>query len=306
MCMSQTREERRNTLHVYQKAEMERLRGKCEKDLKEDYDAKIIAIREATRMEIAEGTRRIHEQLSTVHSEAQAKAAYEYSKLERQKADIRREFKRLVLLREEVNNDIRRYANMVTTTTANGENDDAVEPALPYDSRLLEFQRASIIDGTVRVGLKWAKCVVCNLNQPNYKMEKGQFHGACICCGVRTPHRRCVAHDVRIHQAAIKKAQQQDSFISSNKSSRAPKRKSPRLHIEDNDEVQEVPPPPKVINLIDLTGEPGATEYMANTGTLLAPVTTTATTRRRGRPRLHRYDNSTEEGGTERDDTQHM
>jgi hypothetical protein len=70
------------------------------------------------------------------------------------------------LLREEVNNDIQRYANTVTTTIANGENDDAVEP------RLLEFQRAPIIDGTVRVGLKWAKCVVCNLNQPDYKMEK--------------------------------------------------------------------------------------------------------------------------------------
>jgi hypothetical protein len=44
-------------------------------------------------MEIAEETRRIHEQLSTVYSEAQAKAADEYSKLERHKADIRRELK---------------------------------------------------------------------------------------------------------------------------------------------------------------------------------------------------------------------
>jgi hypothetical protein len=80
LCMSQTREERRHALHVYQKAEMERFRRKCEKELKDDYDAKLIAIREATRMEIAEETRRIHEQLSTVYSEAQAKAAEECSK----------------------------------------------------------------------------------------------------------------------------------------------------------------------------------------------------------------------------------
>ena len=110
-------------------------------------------------------------------------------------------------------------------------------------------------------------------------------------------------------------AQQQDSTISSITTSRAPTRKSPRLHLEEEDEVQEVPSQPKVIDPIDLTNEPGATESTANTGTLLAPVTTTAPTRRRGRPRLHRNDGrprlhrndtSTEEGGTERDDTQHM
>ena len=66
MCMSQTREERRQELQVYQKAEMERLCRKYERELKNDYDAKLIAIREATRMEIAEEIRRIHEQLSTV------------------------------------------------------------------------------------------------------------------------------------------------------------------------------------------------------------------------------------------------
>jgi hypothetical protein len=58
MCMSQTREQRRHELHVYQKAEMERFRRKCERELKEDYDAKLIAFREATRMEIAKETRR--------------------------------------------------------------------------------------------------------------------------------------------------------------------------------------------------------------------------------------------------------
>ena len=138
-------------------------------------------------------------------------------------------------------------------------------------------------------------------------MEKGQCHGACICCGVRTPHRRCVAHDVRIHQAALKMAQQQDSTTSSITTSRAPTRKSPRLHLEEEeDEVQEVPPPPKVIDLIDLTSEPEGTESTANTGTFSAPVATTTPARRRGRPRLHRNDTSTEEDGTERDDTQHM
>ena len=99
-------------------------------------------------------------------------------------------------------------------------------------------------------------------------------------------------------------AQQKESTISSITTSRAPTRKSPRLHLDEDDEVQEVPPPPKVIDLIDLTSEPQGTESTA--GTLSAPVATTATTRRRGRPRLHRSDTSTEEGGTECDDTQHM
>jgi hypothetical protein len=79
-----------------------------------------------------------------------------------------------------------------------------------------------------------------------------------------------------------------------------------RLHFEDDDEVQEVPPPPKVIDLIDLTSEHGASESTVNTGTLPVPVTTTATTRRMGRPRLHRTDTSTEEGAMKRDDIQHM
>ena len=104
-----------------------------------------------------------------------------------------------------MNSDIQRFANMVTTNTARGDNDDAVEPDLHNDPRLLEFQRAPIQDGTVRVGLKWAKCLVCNLNQPDYRMEKGQCHAACICCGVRTPHRRCVANDVRLHQAILRR-----------------------------------------------------------------------------------------------------
>jgi hypothetical protein len=60
-----------------------------------------------------------------------------------------------------VNNDIQRYAGMVTTTTASGDNDDAVEPDVPYDSRLLEFQKTPTLGGTVRVGLKMGE--VCCL-----------------------------------------------------------------------------------------------------------------------------------------------
>ena len=77
-------------------------------------------------MEISEETRRIHEQLSTVYSEAQTKALEKCSKLEKQKAELKREFERLVQLREEVNSEIQRYANMVTTTTASGNNDDVL------------------------------------------------------------------------------------------------------------------------------------------------------------------------------------
>jgi hypothetical protein len=49
---------------------MERFRRKCERELKENYDAKPITIREATRMKTAEETKKIHEQLSKVYSEA--------------------------------------------------------------------------------------------------------------------------------------------------------------------------------------------------------------------------------------------
>ena len=169
---------------------MERFCRKCEQELKEDYDAKLIAIREAARLQIAEETKKIHQHLSKVYSEAYTKAAEEQSKLEKQKAKLKCEFERLVQLREAVNSDIERYANMVTTTTVRGDNDDVVEPSLTYDLRLLQFQKAPIQDGTVRVWLKQAKCVVCNLNQPDYKMKKGQCHGACICCGVRTPPKK--------------------------------------------------------------------------------------------------------------------
>ena len=195
---------------------------------------------------------------------------------------------------------------MVTTTTASEDNDDAVEPALRHNLRLLEFQNAPIQDGTVRMGLRWAKCVVCNLHQPDYRIQKGQCHAACICCGVHTPHRRCVANDVRIHQVALKRELQQDSTALTVTTSRTPTRKSPRLHIDEDDEVQEVPPPPKVIELVDLTSKDESADSTMNMETLTEPVATTAPTQRRRRPRLHRAETSADESGTVRDDTQHM
>ena len=115
-----------------------------------------------------------------------------------------------------------------------------------------------------------------------------------------------MAHDVRTHQAALKRELQQDSTASTVTTSRTPTRKSPRLHIDEDDEVQEVPPPPKVIELVDLTSEDGAADSTMNMGNLQEPVATTAPTRRRGRLRLHRAETSAEESGTERDDTQRM
>ena len=113
-------------------------------------------------------------------------------------------------------------------------------------------------------------------------------------------------NDVRIHQAALKRELQQDSTASTVTTSRTPTRKSPRLHIDEDDEVQEVPPPPKVIELVDLTSEDGAVNTTMTLKTSTEPVATTAPTRRRGRPRLHRADTSTDQSGTECDDTQRM
>jgi membrane protein involved in colicin uptake len=154
--MSQSREERKHNLCVYQKAELERFRHKCEQKIKEDHVAKLIALREATRLDISEETRKIHEQLSNVHGDAYAKAAEEHSKLEQQNAEPRREYEKLVQLPETINSEIQRHENMVTATTGSGDNDDAVKPILWNDPRTVEFQRTPIQDGIVRVGLRWA------------------------------------------------------------------------------------------------------------------------------------------------------
>ena len=69
--------------------------------------------------------------------------------------------------------------------------------------RAINFQKVSIKDGTIRYGLRWIRCHVCGLNQPDYQVEKALCHAACLCCGIRTPHMRCVASDVRIHQAQL-------------------------------------------------------------------------------------------------------
>ena len=114
-----------------------------------------------------------------------------------------------------------------------------------------------------------------------------------------------MANDVRLHQAALKREVQQD-VASTVTTSRTPTRKSPRLHIDEDDEVQEVPPPPKVIEFVDLTSADGAVNTTVTMEKSTEPVATTAPTRRRGRPRLHRADTSTDQSGTERDDTQRM
>ena len=35
--------------------------------------------------------------------------------------------------------------------------------------RLIDFQK--VADGTVRYGLRWIRCHVCSLNQPDYQVE---------------------------------------------------------------------------------------------------------------------------------------
>ena len=69
--------------------------------------------------------------------------------------------------------------------------------------RPIDFLKAAITDSTVRYGIRWIRCHVCGLNQPDYQVEKAQCHAACLCCGIRTPHMRCVASYVRIHQAQL-------------------------------------------------------------------------------------------------------
>ena len=119
-------------------------------------------------------------------------------------------------------------------------------------------------------------------------MEKAQCHAAFLCCGIRTPQMRCVASDVRIHQAqlnvqraptvprttvedtghrnswglvvtSVEPATRSSSKDTATTSSQGilvegdtqsrPVRKSPRLQQLDDDEVVEVPPPPKVTML---------------------------------------------------------
>ena len=63
--------------------------------MKADFDAKVEAIREAHRAQIAEETRHIHSKLATDLQEAQTQAAFEYTKLVRQMRQTSGRWKRL-------------------------------------------------------------------------------------------------------------------------------------------------------------------------------------------------------------------
>ena len=91
-----------------------------------------------------------------------------------------------------------------TASDNDGTNmDDSHHDSIWENLRPIDFQKAAITDGTVRYGLRWIRCHVCGLNQPDYQVKKAQCHAAYLCCGLRTPHMRCVASDVRIHQAQV-------------------------------------------------------------------------------------------------------
>ena len=60
-----------------------------------------------------------------------------------------------------------------------------------------------------------------------------------------------------------------------------PVRKSPRLHERDDDEVVEVPPPPKIYTVVDLTEEGTETARIME---INAPTQQQTPIRRRGRP----------------------
>ena len=91
--------------------------------MKADYDAKVEAIREAHRVQIAEETRQLHSKLSADLQEAQAQAAEEFTKLLRAKAANFKEMEAIRLAREQPNNELRRYAEMdeVPRATDNDE-----------------------------------------------------------------------------------------------------------------------------------------------------------------------------------------
>jgi hypothetical protein len=77
-----------------------------ERDMKADFDAKVEAIREAHRAQIAEETRLLHSKLTTDLQEAQGQAAEEYSKLIRAKVANIREIEALRLARAQLNKEL--------------------------------------------------------------------------------------------------------------------------------------------------------------------------------------------------------
>ena len=70
-----------------------------------DFDAKVEAIREAHRAQIAKETRHLHSKFVTELQEAQSQAAEEYSKLLRAKAANIKEMEALRLARAQLNKE---------------------------------------------------------------------------------------------------------------------------------------------------------------------------------------------------------
>ena len=129
--------------------------------MKTDFDAKVEAIREAHRAQIAEETRHIHSKLATELQEAQAHAADEISKLIRARAANIREMEALKLAREQLNEELRRYAAMGDIPTA-ADNNGLIMDDTDHDStwdnlRPIDFQKVAINDGTIRYGLRWIR-----------------------------------------------------------------------------------------------------------------------------------------------------
>ena len=126
--------------------------------MKADFDAKVEAIREAHRAQIAKESRQLHSKLATELQEAQAQAAEEYSKLIRAKAANNRDMEALRLAREQLNEELQLYAAMGEVPTA-ADNDGTIMDDAGHDSawenlRPTDFQKATIIDGTIRYELR--------------------------------------------------------------------------------------------------------------------------------------------------------
>jgi hypothetical protein len=99
VCKPVYREERRHRNIMEEYAKIRKWKADMEREMKADFDAKVKAIREAFRAQIAKETRLLHSKLTTVLQEAQAQAAEEYLKLIRAKAANIREMKALRLAR---------------------------------------------------------------------------------------------------------------------------------------------------------------------------------------------------------------
>jgi hypothetical protein len=75
LCKPVSREERRYRSTMKEPARIPRCKSDIERDMKDDFDAKVEAVRKAHRDQIAEGTRLLHSKLVNDLEEAQAKDA---------------------------------------------------------------------------------------------------------------------------------------------------------------------------------------------------------------------------------------